>query len=330
ANQVLLVDGGTAPTGVSVISSFQDDLSDPGGNGWAGVPVPNTPPACPYTQVFNITIPNNLNGGTYNLDVSAGAYFVQCAAGVVAHTTAVVTLPYPPPNLSLVKIADGSTANPGDLVLFRLDYVYGNTGPVTITDSIPAGTTLAAPTGAISPGGTLSGSTITWVFPASLPSASGEAWFLTKVNAGVAAGTVLTNTASAGSASTGTVNSNQAQVNIGVGGFTLMKSQSSASLNSGNTVTYTLNYQVSGESLQQDDTYDNNPVGTSNAAILGYDGTPATYTNTGGTGGFTIQPDPNGSGNNVIQACAINACNTSATSGNYPTLLRTSPAVNLC
>src|SRR5581483_8258849 len=211
ANQVLLVDGGTAPTGVSVISSFQDDLSDPGGNGWAGVPVPNTPPACPYTQVFNIT------------------------------------LPYPPPNLSLVKIADGSTANPGDLVLFRLDYVYGNTGPVTITDSIPAGTTLAAPTGAISPGGTLSGSTITWVFPASLPSASGEAWFLTKVNAGVAAGTVLTNTASAGSASTGTVNSNQAQVNIGVGGFTLMKSQSSASLNSGNTVTYTLNYQVSGE-----------------------------------------------------------------------------------
>src|SRR5579885_1873502 len=70
ANQVLLVDGGTSPTGVSVVSSSQDDASDPGGNGWAGVAVPNTPPPCTYTQVFNVTIPTTLNAGAPKLDVS--------------------------------------------------------------------------------------------------------------------------------------------------------------------------------------------------------------------------------------------------------------------
>ncbi|HJT25669.1 MAG TPA: hypothetical protein VJ873_13925, partial [bacterium] len=330
ANQNLLVDGGTSPTGVSNVTSTQDDASDPGGNGWAGVPVPNSPPPCPYTQVFNVTIPANLNGGTYHLDVSAGAYFVQCSSGVVSSATATLTLPYPPPNISLVETADGSTASPGDLILFRIDYTYVNTGPVTVTATIPAGTSLAAATGAISPGGTLNGSTITWVLPSSQPFQSGEVWFLTKVNAGVSAGTVITNSSTASSSTAGTVTSNQAQVDIGFGGFTLTKSESPAIVTSGSTATYVLNYQVSGESLQQDDTIDNNPVGTSNAAIQGYDGTTSVYTNTGGMGGFTVEPDPSGSGNNVIRACASGTCDSSGTVGNYPTLLRSGPPVNLC
>jgi hypothetical protein len=331
-NQELLVDGATTPIHQATVSSGQDDPSDPGPNqGYPGVPVPNTPPPCPYTQVFNVTIPGNLNGGTYNLDVSAGANYVQCAGGVVAHTNASLVLPYPPPNITLVDTADGSTANPGDLVLFRVDYTYVNTGNVTVTETIPAGTALASGSGAISPGGILSGNTITWTLPASQAEQSGEVWFLTKVNAGVPLGTVITNSATAASGAAGTVNSNQAQVNIGAGGFSLLKSQSANVLNTGNIVTYTINYQVSGESLQDDDTLDNNPVGTSNASILGYDGSTAyVYTNSGGTGGFTVEPDPAGSGNNVIEACASNTCNSAVTNGNYPTLLRSAPAVNLC
>lgn len=328
ANQVLLVDGGTSPTGASVVSSSRDDASDPGGNGWAGVAVPNTPPPCPYTQVFNVTIPTDLNAGAYNLDVSAGDYFVQCNGGVVAHTSAALNLPYPPPGINLVKIADGNTANPGDLVLFRLDYSYVNTGPVTLTDTLPAGTSLASPSGSISPGGSLSGGTFTWVLPASLPTQSGEAWFLTKVNSGVSAGTVLTNTAAASSSTAGTVDSNQAQVNIGVGGFTLLKSQSAASLANGATQTYTLNYQVSGESLQQCDTYANNAVNTANNSILGYDGTSYINTNTGGQGAFTVQTDAQG--NSYVQGCASNSCGSAVTVNNYPTLLRSAPPVSLC
>ncbi len=330
ANQVLLVDGGTTPTGVSSVSSSQDDASDPGGNGWAGVPVPNTPPPCPYTQVFNVTIPTNLSGGTYNLDISAGAYYVQCAGGVLSTATTTVTLPYPPANITLVDVADGSSANPGDLVLFNVNYTYVNTGPVTITETIPGGTALAATSGSISPGGTLNGSTITWVLPATLSPQSGAVWFLTKVNSGVASGTIITNTATATSSTAGTVTSNEAQVNIGVGGFTLLKSESETSLSSGQTVTYTLSYQVSGESLQVDDNYDNQTTGTSNGSIQGYDGTGYTYTNTGGMGGFTVEPDPAGSGNNAIQACAYSTCNSGTTVNNFPTLLRNLPVVNLC
>jgi hypothetical protein len=331
-NQELLVDGATTPIHQSTVSSGEDDTSDPGPNqGYPGVPVPNTPPACPYTQVFNVTIPGNLNGGTYYLDVSLGENYVQCAGGVVAHTSATLVLPYPPPNITLIDTADGSTANPGDLVLFRVDYTYVNTGNVTVTETIPAGTALASGTGSISPGGVLNGSTITWTLPASQSEQSGEVWFLTKVNAGVPVGTVINNSATATSGTAGTVNSNQAQVNIGSGGFSLLKSESAAVLNTSNVVTYTLSYQVSGESLQDDDTLDNNSIGTSNASILGYDGTTAyVYTNTGGMGGFTVEPDPAGSGNNVIEACSSSTCNSAVTDGNYPTLLRSAPAVNLC
>ena len=326
ANQTLLVDSTTVPSGSYSVNSSTNDAND-GGGGWTGVAVGATA-ACPVTQVWVVTIPLTLSAGTYHLIVEENDFYIGCNGNAYPNINTTITVPYPPPSIGLVKIADGNTANPGDLVLFRLDYTYVNTGPMTITDTIPANTALAAASGVISPGGALSGSTITWVFPATLAPVTGEVWFLTKVNAGTPAGTVITNTASAASASAGSVNSNPAQVNIGVGGFTLLKSESAATLNNGNTVTYTLNYQISGESLQDCDTFANNPVNTANGSIIGFDGTGYTYTNTGGIGGFTVQHDAQG--NSYIQACAQNTCNSSVTVGNYPTLLRNSPSVNLC
>ena len=328
ANQHLLVDGNTAPTGVSAVSSNQDDASDTSGsgNGWAGVPVPSAS-TCNFTQVFNVTIPSTLGSGSYNLIVKTNDYFVQCtSAGVQLSTT--ITVPLPPPGISLVKTADGSTANPGDLVLFHLDYNYVNTGPVTITDNIPANTTLASGSGAMSPGGTLNGSTITWILPATSGPQSGEVWFLTKVNGGTPAGTVITNAAQAGSANAGPVVSNVAQVNVGVGGFTLFKSVSNAAPSMGGTVTYALNYQVSGESLQSSDSFQNETAGTSNNSIQGYDGTGYTFTSPSGQGGFSVQTDSQG--NNYLQACASNTCNSGTTVNSFPTLLRNGPSVNLC
>ncbi|HVZ79379.1 MAG TPA: hypothetical protein VHE12_01110 [bacterium] len=326
ANQTLLVDSSTTPSGSYSVNSSTNDTNDSGG-GWTGVAVGGTA-ACPVTQVWAVTIPLTLGAGTYHLIVEENDFYIGCNGTAYPNVNTTLTVPYPPPSINLVKIADGSTANPGDLVLFRLDYTYVNTGPVTITDTIPANTALAAASGAISPGGTLSGSTITWVLPSTLAPVTGEVWFLTQVNAGTPAGTVISNTASASSASAGTVPSNTAQVNVGVGGFTLLKSENAATLNNGNTVTYTLNYQVSGESLQDCDTFANNTVGTANGSILGFDGTGYTYTNTGGIGGFTVQHDAQG--NSYVQACAQNTCNSSVTVGNYPTLLRNGPAVNLC
>ncbi len=328
-NQVLLVDSTTTPEGTSPVNSTTDDSNDTGG-GWVGVAVAGTA-SCPTTQIWNVTIPPSLSAGSYNLIVEENDFYIGCNGTAYPSINTTVTIPYPPPNITLVDVADGSTANPGDLVLFDVDYTYVNTGSVTITETIPTGTALAAASGSISPGGILNGSTITWILTASLAQQTGEVWFLTKVNAGVPIGTLITNTATASSTTAGTVNSNQAQVNIGAGGFTLLKSESSTAPSSGTTVTYTLNYQVSGESLQDDDTLDNNAVGTTNSSILAYDGaTTYIYTNTGGMGGFTIEPDPTGSGNNVIEACAYSACNSGVTNGNYPTLLRSGPPINLC
>ncbi len=285
------------------------------------------------TAIWPIYIDGSfLAAGNYSFVVVAAEDYITCSTSPYSSASFNFTVPFPPPNITLSKIADGSTANANDLVLFRIDYTYVNTGAVTITDNIPANVTLVSGGGAISPGGTLNGSTVTWVLPASSPTVTGTVWFLTRVNSGVTSGTVITNTASAASASVGTVTSNQAQVDIGSGGFTLLKSESATSLASGNTITYTLNYEVSGMSLQVYDSYDN--VSSGAAAALGcsnawgFDSTDYCYANVGGMGGFTMETDA--SGNHYLQGCAYSSCNSSVTNGNFPTLLRSGPPVSLC
>ncbi|HET9869305.1 MAG TPA: hypothetical protein VFR02_02240, partial [bacterium] len=289
--------------------------------------------SCPangsVTAVWPIYIDGSaLSAGNYSFVVQGAEDYTTCGNYQSAdHFN--FSVPYPPPNLSLVKIADGTSPNDGNLVLFRIDYTYGNTGssPVTITDTIPANVSLVTPTtSAISPGGSLAGSTITWILPASLPTVTGEVWFLTQVNGGVAAGTAITNQASAASSATGSVTSNVAQANVGEAGFTLTKSETpnNATLNPGDIVTYGLTYQISGLNLQLYDSYDNDTTGTTNGSVKAYDGTTGyTYNTTGGTGTFTVQTDPQG--NHYIEAYTGTGQN-----GNYPALLRNSPNVSLC
>jgi uncharacterized repeat protein (TIGR01451 family) len=286
--------------------------------------------SCPangsVTAVWPIYIDgSSLSAGSYSFVAQGAEDYTTCGNYQSAdHFN--FTVPYPPANLSLIKIADGTSPNDGNLVLFRIDYTYGNTGAVTITDTIPANVSLVTPTSsAISPGGTLSGSTITWILPASLPTSTGEVWFLTKVNAAVPAGTAITNQASAASAATGSVTSNVAQANVGEAGFTLTKSETpnNPTLNPGGIITYGLTYQISGLNLQLYDSYDNVGTGTTNAGTQGYDGTSYDYNTTGGTGTFTTQSD--GQGNHYINAYTGTGIN-----GNYPALLRHSPDISLC
>ncbi|HJT25020.1 MAG TPA: hypothetical protein VJ873_10610, partial [bacterium] len=89
AGQVFMVDSNTSPTGTSPVNGTQSDTS-PTGNGWSGIAVPNSPPPCPYTQVFNVTIPGGTPPGPINLVVAAGDYFVQCNGGIVAQTSTVL------------------------------------------------------------------------------------------------------------------------------------------------------------------------------------------------------------------------------------------------
>ncbi len=92
----------------------------------------------PTTVVFNVTVPSTLTAGTtYNFVVGGSGCDAECGdlgdLESTNHTT--ISIPQPPPAISsFSKTAEGNTANPGDLILFRMDYTYTNDGPVTITD----------------------------------------------------------------------------------------------------------------------------------------------------------------------------------------------------
>ncbi|HJT25144.1 MAG TPA: hypothetical protein VJ873_11255, partial [bacterium] len=76
-----------------------------------------------------------------------------------------------------------------------------------------------------------------------------------------------------------------------------------------------LQWNISGESLQVFDSYDNNSVGTADGSITGFDGTGYTAA----AAGFTIVQGSDG--NNYIKATI---------GSGFPTLLRNTPSVNIC
>ena len=104
-----------------------------------------------------------------------------------------------PPTITLNKSADVSTAKPGDTITYTL--TYGNTGPgdatnLVITDTIPANTTLVP--GSITGGGTESGGVITWnLGPLLAGQINRTVTFAVTVDAGVLAGVVIDNDATA-------------------------------------------------------------------------------------------------------------------------------------
>ena len=92
---------------------------------------------------------------------------------------------------------DGQDVQAGQTLTYTIDWTAaagGETADVTVTDTIPANTTLKA--GSVSEGGTVSedGKTITWAFPGQEPGATGTVSFQVTVDE-AAAGTTLENAA---------------------------------------------------------------------------------------------------------------------------------------
>ncbi|HVM32844.1 MAG TPA: hypothetical protein VMU88_06900 [bacterium] len=330
ANQEFLVDSNTSPTGVSPVSSSVNDASD-SGNGWAGVGTGGTP-TCPATQVFNVTIPASLSGGNYNLIVEENSYYVGCGNAANAVTYAVITLPLPPPALSITKSAGSTVASPAGLILFNLNYSLVNTTNLVLNDLVPAHTTLVQVSPGGSFGGTSPGSTITWNLGPAVAGAAttGTAWFLAQVDSAAVSGTVISNTATGSTDQIGTTSSNAVNVTVLPPQMTLTKSESTSSAAAGSPVTYSLAWSATGNNLQIYDSYLNDTVGTSGTAITGFDGTAytiypaAAYSNDPGT--WTVQTDSQG--NHYISGNSALASDGSH--GDYPELIRTGPGVNIC
>ena len=116
-----------------------------------------TIPCTNRSVTWVLVVPNNVAvGGTYNVVVQAGGYTsLRCGMNnpTTSNTASLpVTIPLPPPALygvSKTVEESGTSVNPGDLLLFHIDYSYVNTNSVTITDTVPPNTTLVA-TGPVS------------------------------------------------------------------------------------------------------------------------------------------------------------------------------------
>ena len=304
------------------IGWYTNDGSTNSGNG-------NTVGTCTtsHSVTWTLTIPATI-GGPYNLIVAAGGYG-NLTCGTTGYNSVYIPLNLPLPSAGISNVSktaeeSGTTVNPGDLLLFRIDYTFADTMGLQVTDAVPPYTTLvsagpAAVSGATA--GSPANTPITWSLGAATTATTGEAWMLVRVNSGVPAGSPIPNSASVQSSNVSQINVSSTTVNVGPG-FTITKSQSSPSLNPGQNITYVLKYGYSGKSLQFFDSYDNDLVGTT---ATGYDGTGYSP---GAGATFGVGSDPNNRHYLVADACPANA--QSVTCNNFATYLRDSPTVDLC
>jgi len=280
-----------------------------------------------YQIVWTITVPSSfIPGQTYYVIVDGRQDYIDCNTAPDTQNFAAFTIQLPPADFTISQRSEPVTAAPGSLVLISVDYSFVNTNNFGIAQPFPANTTFVAASPGYSP---ISGG-VSWSLGNASATKTGTAWVLVRVDAGLADGSSIAIPAATAQSNEVPLDSTSPVTNVAVRWpqLTLTKSQSSATVANGANLTYTLNWRTDGQSLQAFDSYLNNVVGTSNASILGMDGTGYTYTNTGGVGGFTVQAEP--SGEHYIQACAHSVCNNNATTSNYPTLLRDDPAIDLC
>ena len=225
------------------------------------------------TRTYYYQLPADTYGVTYCFTalVSPNNYFCGNAASVTE--TNCLTVPEATSSTgSGVKtvngdIANGASAADGDYILFSINYDFSHTTSAsTISDPIPANTTLVSegPPGYV----TSTGGPVVWTIPANAGNQTGQVWMLVKVNAGTANNTVIPNQATINPGGGTSSSTNTVTATVNGGGFNLVKTQSAAVLAPGQTETYTLSYNINGESLQWYDSYDNNTAGTSNGNIL--------------------------------------------------------------
>lgn len=216
-------------------------------------------------------------------------------------------LPLPPPSANITKTAEAAIVQPGDLVLFTINYNYINATNFTITDTVPPECTLVSS----STGGVVAGSTITWN-TASIPGPqkTGNVWFIASVNTGTPPSTAINNTAHwVMDEIPGGGDSNVASVTTGLP-FTLVKSQDSIVPGAGTigeTITYRIDFNSGGMGFNS-----YSPFDTASDFSL--------YTTVGSGPGFIWTPD--GAGGGVISSSAQGGAN-------YPHLTRNLP-VDFC
>ena len=222
-----------------------------------GCAVGTNVPAGSVTYSTTVTVPSSLTPGfTYYVIVGMKDYnvYMNPSVSVDSQNFASFTIPLPPPYITLNKVAQGSTANPGGEVLFTINYGASNVHTVQITDAVDPNFTILQ----VFNGGTSVGQNITWNLGNISSPVTGFVSFLAQVSASATAGQEFGNTANATSTEVNTV-SNTAEVGVSVPVLTITKS-APASVNTGSPITYVLNYNNSGLALEEFENFDNGVI----------------------------------------------------------------------
>ena len=207
-----------------------------------------------HAMTRSITIPAGLTPGTtYYVIVGMADYYIGLNPTPSLQQQACVsfTVPLPPPYITLTKIAEGTTANVGDKVLFTIKYDAGNITNFQISDAVDSRYTILQ----VFNGGAAAGQNITWTLGnMSVPQKSSVS-FLAQVNPGPASGDIIPNNAN-GSSNEVSATSNNAQVVIAQPGLSILKSVSSTSAAIGDTLTYSMSYSNIGTTLSDYENFD--------------------------------------------------------------------------
>ena len=270
-------------------------------------------PSNPVTAVWNITLdPTYFPGGdSYYFVVCGKEWSMSCSdqGGDSCLSSSLFSIQLPPAAVSITASAAESPVAPLGLVRYMVDYSYVNTTGFNITVPLPFNTTFVAS----SPGGSYSSGSVSWAIGDAAKIKTGEAWFLVRVDAAAPDASSLTAVFTGSSASVAAQTAS-ATVTVRKPIFTLTKSQSAATVNAGDTVTYSLAWTADGSSLQWVDSYD-----ASSGTPTGFDGSAYnTVSNGGVNGSWTLGTDTD-NGQYIL----------SNGGGKYPLLLRSTP-LDLC
>ncbi len=228
-----------------------------------------------------VTVPSGLTPGlTYYVIVAmraSGGAYMNPNPTIDYQTSVSFTVPLPPPYITLNKVAEGSSANVGDMVLFTINYNAGNITNFVITDSIPANFAVSQ----IYEGGTKVGNNITWNLGNISTPKIGFVSVLCTLTSGTV-GQVISNQAFGSSSEVPSTGSNPALVTVSEPGLTILKS-APATVAANSPITYVINYTNTGLDMVEFQNFDNGMI-------------PGTWATSGGTwiaaSGYLQQTQP--------------------------------------
>ncbi len=236
------------------------------------------------TLTWNIHVPDTYTeGGTYYFVLAGRAYYCD-PSSIESQDSMSFSIPLPPAGAGITKTAENDEVRPGDHVLYTIDYDFVNATNFIITDTVPQYCTLISQSQGGTSSGTSAGSSLTWALGDTTAREKGEVWFEVQVNASAPASTAISNTAqwvldevpSGGDSNTVTINT--------YAPFSFLKSQSVATADIGDTVTYSLDFNAGGLEFISYDTFDSD--------ISGFFSTGGTWSwvSDGEGGGYIYSP----------------------------------------